>query len=131
MNDDYSGAHQHASQYEGGSDDDSRMFQHATSQLGQYKQQMGNPEIDENEMVQHHQNFYGGGGPPASGNVNSGSMGSAAAMQALKKFSGGGGQSGNSMPQGGAQNQYIGMAMQEASKLFDKQSAAGNVVSDD
>jgi len=80
-------------------------------------------------MIQRHQNFYGGGGPPASGGASAGSMGSAAAMQALKKFSGGGGQSGNSMPQGGAQNQYISMAMQEASRLFDKQSAAGNVVS--
>lgn len=47
-------------------------------------------------------------------------MGSAAAMQALKMFSGGqgGGQS---------QNQFIAMAMGEASKLFDQQASQGNV----
>jgi hypothetical protein len=44
-------------------------------------------------------------------------------MQALKMFSGGqgGGSSG-----GGSQNQFIGMAMAQASQLFDQQSAAGN-----
>jgi hypothetical protein len=44
-------------------------------------------------------------------------------MQALKMFTGGssGGSSG-----GGGQNQFIGMAMAQASKLFDQQSASGN-----
>lgn len=45
-------------------------------------------------------------------------------MQALKMFQGGGGSS-----QGGGQSQMMGMAMQEASKLFDQQSAQGNVAS--
>ena len=40
-------------------------------------------------------------------------------------FSGGGGSSGQG-GQGG-QNQFVGMAMGEASKLFDSQSAQGNV----
>jgi hypothetical protein len=40
-------------------------------------------------------------------------------MNRLKMFSGGGG--------GGSQSQMIGMAMQEASALFDKQSGMGNV----
>lgn len=51
-------------------------------------------------------------------------MGSAAAMQALKMFSGGGGDS-----QSGSQNNFIGMAMGQASKLFDQQSSQGNVAS--
>ena len=53
-------------------------------------------------------------------------MGSAAAMQALKMFTGGGsgGQSG-----GSSQNDFIGMAMGQASKLFDQQSSQGNVAS--
>jgi hypothetical protein len=53
-------------------------------------------------------------------------MGSAAAMQALKMFTGGG--SGNSAG-GNSQNAFVGMAMGQASKLFDSQSAAGNVAS--
>jgi len=51
-------------------------------------------------------------------------MGSAAAMQALKMFTGG--QSGNSAG-GNSQNAFIGMAMGQASKLFDSQASAGNV----
>lgn len=53
-------------------------------------------------------------------------MGSAAAMQALKMFSGG--QSGNTH-EGNSQNAFVGMAMGQASKLFDQQSANGNVES--
>lgn len=49
-------------------------------------------------------------------------MGSAAAMQALKMFQGG--SSG-----GGSQSDFIGMAMSQASKLFDSQSSQGNVAS--
>jgi hypothetical protein len=48
-------------------------------------------------------------------------------MQALKMFSGGGGSSG-SAGQGG-QSQFIGIAMAQAAKLFDKQAASGNTVS--
>lgn len=53
-------------------------------------------------------------------------MGSAAAMQALKMFTGGG--SGNSQG-GNSQNAFIGMAMGQASKLFEQQSSQGNVAS--
>ena len=50
-------------------------------------------------------------------------MGSAAAMQALKKFSGG--QSGGNQ----SQSAFIGLAMSEASKLFDQKSSQGKVAS--
>jgi len=48
---------------------------------------------------------------------------SAAAMQALKMFSGGhggssGGMSGGSSGGGQSQNQFVGMAMSQAAKLF-------------
>lgn len=162
QDDDYSGAHSHASQYHDGPSDDASLFQNATSNLGQYKQQIGNdPNIDEDEMINRHQSFYGGGGPPAAQHAGAGAMGSAAAMQALKKFTGGGqgggmmggqqggmgggygqqqggggmggmmggGAGGGGMMAGGGQNALIGMAMSEAAKLFDKQSASGNVVS--
>jgi hypothetical protein len=53
-------------------------------------------------------------------------MGSAAALQALKTFTSGG--SGNSAG-GNSQNAFVGMAMGQASKLFDQQSSQGNVSS--
>jgi hypothetical protein len=53
-------------------------------------------------------------------------MGAAAAMQALKMFSGG--QSGNSSS-GNSQNAFVGIAMAQASKLFDQQSSQGKVSS--
>jgi len=76
------------------------------------------------DAVQSHQQFFGGGGN--SQQASSGSMGSAAAMQALKMFSGG--QSGNSQS-ANSQNAFVGMAMGEASKLFDSQASQGNVAS--
>ena len=81
--------------------------------------------------VQSHQQFFGGNGNPPS-QASSGSMGSAAAMQAMKLFMGssGGNTGQNQSQQGGnSQNQFIGLAMAEASKLFDHQSSQGNVQS--
>lgn len=49
-------------------------------------------------------------------------MGNAAAMQALKMFTGGSGG-------GSSQSEFIGLAMGEASKLFDQQSSSGRVSS--
>lgn len=80
------------------------------------KPQLQNEELDERHAVNSHQNYYGGGNG-GGGQADSGSMGSAAAMQALKMFNGGG-QSGGGGKQG--QSQFIGMAMGEASKLFGK-----------
>lgn len=52
-------------------------------------------------------------------------MGNAAAMQAMKMFTGGGSSSGS----GSTQSEFIGLAMSEASKLFEQQSSAGRVSS--
>lgn len=49
-------------------------------------------------------------------------------MQALKMFTGGQGAQQASTGPGGAQNAFVGMAMGEAAKLFDQQSAQGNTV---
>lgn len=73
--------------------------------------------------MQSHQQFFGGGGGGGQ-QASSGSMGSAAAMQALKMFTGG--QSGGSQG-GNSQNAFVGMAMGQASKLFDQQASQGNV----
>ena len=105
------------------------MFSSALGFLQGNKQQIGNSNLDESQAVKAHQAVYGGGGQGQQ--HDSQTMGAGAAMQALKMFSGGGAGSGGQGSQGGgnSQNQFIGMAMGQASKLFDQQSASGNVVS--
>jgi len=121
-----SGAAHHAAQHSGGSAD-SGVFQSALSNIAGNKQHIGSQKIDEQDAVQSHQQFYGGGSSGGGGQpASSSSMGSAAAMQALKMFSGGGN---GSSAGGNSQNAFVGMAMGEASKLFDSQAAAGNVSS--
>jgi len=115
---DLRGAAQHASQHAGQSGS-SGLFASVLNAVGQNKNHLANQDVDEQAAVQHHQKYFGGtdDGSPAT----AGGMGSAAAMQALKMFSGGraGGSNG--------QSQFIGLAMSEASKLFDQQSSQGNV----
>ncbi|OCK87590.1 uncharacterized protein K441DRAFT_490334, partial [Cenococcum geophilum 1.58] len=120
--DDFSGAAQHASHHAGDSGDSS-LFSNALGMLSGKKQHLQNEDIDEDDAVRQHQQMYGGGGSGQQASSNN--MGAAAAMQALKMFTGGqgGGQGGGG---GGGQSQFIGMAMAQASKLFDQQSAQGN-----
>ncbi|CZT47042.1 uncharacterized protein RSE6_07565 [Rhynchosporium secalis] len=120
--DDLSGAAEHAERH-AGSSGESSIFSSVLSSLSQNKQHIGNSNLNEQDAVQSHQQFFGGGGG-GGGQANSGSMGAAAAMQALKMFSGG--SSGNTQ-KGNSQNAFVGMAMAEASKLFDHQSSQGNV----
>jgi len=91
--------------------------------LDKNKDKIANEEVNEGHAVEAHKRLYGGGGS-SSGPANEGDMGSAAAMQALKMFTGGGS---GSQSSGGGQNAFIGMAMGQASKLFEQQSASGNV----
>lgn len=64
-----------------------------------------------------------------TGNLPASSLGAAAALQAFKKFtsgdSGASNTSSSSSGGGGIQSKLIGMAMAEASKLFDSQGSAG------
>ena len=95
------------------------MFSNALGMLQGRRPQMQNEDLDEGSAVSAHQAMYNNsGGAPATSQT----MGSAAAMQALKMFSGG--QGGGSS--GGGQNAFIGMAMAQAAQLFDQQSAQGN-----
>jgi hypothetical protein len=119
--DDLGGAARHAEQHAGDSGDSS-IFSSVLSAIGQNKHGIANQPINEQDAIQSHQQFFGGGG--GGQQASSGSMGAAAAMQALKMFTGG--QSGNSQG-GNSQNAFIGMAMGQASKLFDEQSNQGNV----
>jgi len=104
------------------------MFSNVLGHLGQNKQSIGNQQINEQGAVQSHQQFFGGGGggggSGSTQQASSSAMGSAAAMQALKMSTGG--QSGDSSG-GNSQNAFIGMAMGQASKLFDQQSSQGSV----
>jgi hypothetical protein len=96
---DVSGAMSHAKQHAGDSADEG-IFSNVLGFLGQNKQHLANQDVDEhsklqtapyNEIplliklgaVQAHQQFFGGGGN-SNQQADSGSMGSAAAMQALK-----------------------------------------------
>ena len=73
------------------------------------------------EAVKSHRKFFGDDND--DDDADDRSIGSASAMQALKMFSGG--QAGGSQ----SQSAFIGLAMSEASKLFDQKSSQGKVAS--
>ena len=64
-------------------------------------------------MVKAHKSFFGSGSS-SSGPATSGGIGAASAMQALKMFNGGTSEGGSES----TQQEFIGMAMGQASKLF-------------
>ncbi|KAK3709272.1 hypothetical protein LTR37_011010 [Vermiconidia calcicola] len=122
---DLSGIESHADNHSGTSGDRS-LFSSALGMLQQRQGELQNEDVDEDHMVNSHQSYFGGGG--TGGEATSGGMGAAAAMQALKMFNqGGSGSSGSSGS--GNQQEYIGMAMGQAAKLFEQQQASGNVAS--
>ncbi len=111
---DLTGVKQHAKHHagqQGNSGEDDSIFSSALNMLQARQGQLANEDVDENHMVQSHQSFFGGGN---TSNATSGGMGAAAAMQALKMFNGGG------SSQGGGQQEFVGMAMGQAAKLFGK-----------
>lgn len=106
----FDGAHEAAARHAGNSGDSS-LFSNALSFLGNKgKSEAENEDVDEDDAVRQHQNMYGSGGGQQP--VGSGSMGTAAAMQALKMFGGGGGgSSGGYGGQSGGQGGMMGQAM--------------------
>jgi len=111
-----------------GNEKDGNLFSQAMSFLGNKKND-DNEDIDEQQMVGAHQQLYGN---HSSGSAHdSNFLGAGAAMQALKMFTGGGAGAGGmgSHGAGNSQSQFIGMAMAQASKLFDQQNGQGNVAS--
>ncbi|PNY28013.1 Uncharacterized protein TCAP_02062 [Tolypocladium capitatum] len=109
-------AHQQASQL-AGSSGSSAMFSQIIGAIGQRKGQIANEDIDQEDAVRKHTETYQN---DSHGDDNS--LGIAAAMQALNKVNQGHG--------GGNQSQgaFLGLAMSEASKLFDQKSAQGKVM---
>lgn len=125
--DDFSSAAQHANEHHGDSSH-AGLYDNAMSFLNDRKGQIqqGDYEVDEQHAVQSHQAMYGGGSSEGQSHDSS-SVGAGAAMQALKMFTGG---SESSSDGGFDKNKLIGMAMSQASKLWDeKQSAGASMVS--
>ncbi|ORY68611.1 uncharacterized protein BCR38DRAFT_423874 [Pseudomassariella vexata] len=122
--DDMQGAAEHATRSAGGSGDSS-FFSTMIGALGQKKQNLSSEDVDEEDAVKQHKKYFSG--EDDGHEADDKSMGSAAAMQALKMFTGGG--SGNSQ-EGNSQSAFIGLAMGEASKLFDAKASEGKVSSE-
>jgi len=126
----YSSAIHHAQQHHDNSGGQGRGdYGNAVSHIRQNQGRLSNEDIDENHMVSAHQSLYGGqgqqgGGRPQGQPHDENSLGAGAAMQALKMFTSGGSSS------GGGKNEFIGMAMAQAGKLWEQQSSAGNANTD-
>ncbi|KAI9809119.1 MAG: hypothetical protein M1825_002408 [Sarcosagium campestre] len=128
----------HASQI-AGPEHDSSLFSSALSYLSPEKRTAAaESPLDESSSISAHQALYGHNGnvedDAASGNGNGHTedrMGAAAALEALKLYATGGNQEyqSSNIGAGGrpvpAQNEFVGAAMAQAAKLFDRQSAAG------
>ncbi|KAI2471362.1 hypothetical protein F4781DRAFT_429478 [Annulohypoxylon bovei var. microspora] len=123
--DDLRGASEHASRH-AGSSGDSSLFSSLLGALSEKKHSLAAEEVDEDDAVKQHKRFFGRDDDDGD-EADDRSMGSAAAMQALKMFSGG--QSGSSH-ESNSQSAFVGMAMAEASKLFDQKASQGKVSSD-
>jgi len=117
--DDFSAA-QHASHHDSGNSD---LFSNALSFIQGRASSAANGDIDEKHAVKAHQAMYGSG--EGGQTHDSGTVGTGAAMQALKMFTGGGSDDG-----GMDKNKLIGLAMAQAGKLWDEKEGSGaNMVS--
>lgn len=110
-------AHQHA---EGSADRD--LFSSAIGMISGKHEQLANEDVDEQDVVSKYQSFFGGG--DTGGSATSGGMGAAAAMQALKMYNSSG--SSSSTSSGSTQNEFVGMAMGQAAKLFGEYKDSSN-----
>lgn len=122
--DDLSGAAEHATRNAGGSGDKD-LFSSILGNFVGNKSKLANEDIDEQAAISQHKKFFGSSDDDDGEEASSGSMGSAAALQALKMFTG----SSSSSSSGSSQSEFIGLAMSEASKLFEQQSSQGKVSS--
>ncbi|KAI1167131.1 hypothetical protein F5B18DRAFT_525550 [Nemania serpens] len=122
--DDWSEAAQHASNHAGDSGN-ADLFSNLLGALGQKKNRLADEDIDEDEAVRTHKKYFRDDDDDDN-DADDRSMGSAAAMQALKMFTSG--ESGNTAKTSG-QGAFVGLAMAEASKLFDKKASQGKVSS--
>ncbi|EAA34584.2 hypothetical protein GE21DRAFT_1797 [Neurospora crassa] len=123
QDDDFRGAANHAANH---AEEDESFFSSILNSLSSKKQQVAQEDIDEDEAVRAHKTFYSSSAFSPSSETpeaTSSGMGSAAALQALKLFTSGSFSSSQSQ----SQSAFIGLAMSQASKLFDQQASAGKV----
>ncbi|KAI9171663.1 hypothetical protein HJFPF1_01149 [Paramyrothecium foliicola] len=102
-----------------GSSGSSDLFSSILGSIGQKKTQIRNEDIDEDDAVKKHKKTY----DDDDDDADEDSLGTAAALQALKLFNKG--ETGQKQSQGA----FIGLALSEASKLFDDKAAKGKVSS--
>ena len=110
---------------EAGDSGDSDFFGSILNTLGQKKMSLASEDIDEDSAVQGHKKYFGDDDDGKE--ATSSSIGSAAAMQALKMFTGGNAPAAQSHGQTAGQGQFVALALSEASKLFDQQANQGKV----
>lgn len=116
-----------------GSSGDVSLFSGILDSLIQKKKkaEIDKDDVDEPTAIKNHKKYFDDDEDDDDDDVNERNMGTAAAMQALKMFTGHG--AADTSLTGGAaaagKSQFIGLALSEASKLFDKQSAQGKVSS--
>lgn len=123
---DRSAALRHAQQHGTSAEDETSIFSHALDFLEGNKDSIAAEDLDEQATVGAHQAVYGGG--EGGQKHSSETVGAGAALQALKMFTGGG-SVGVGHGGGSSQAKLIGLAMGQASKLWEEQSQQGNVVS--
>ncbi|KAF3057285.1 beta-flanking protein [Daldinia childiae] len=125
--DDFRGAAEHASRH-AGSSGDSDLFSSLLGALTQKKQSLAEEDVDEDDAVKQHKRFFERDDNDDNDNeADDKSLGSAAAMQALKLFTSGQSESAH---ESSSQSAFVGLAMAEASKLFDQKASQGKVSSD-
>ncbi|KAK3175751.1 hypothetical protein K4F52_010020 [Lecanicillium sp. MT-2017a] len=99
-----------------GSSGSKDLFSSVLGAITEKKGSLEKEDIDEEDAIQKHKDVYKNEG----GNQDENSLGTAAAMQALKLFNQGQGK-------GTGQGAFLSLAMGEASKLFDTKAAQGQV----
>ncbi|KAI8275431.1 hypothetical protein K4K60_008682 [Colletotrichum sp. SAR11_57] len=117
--DDYRQAAHQASRH-AGSSGDADLLSTVLGALTQKKGQLANEDIDEDDAVKKHKKFFGDDDDGEKADDKG--LGAAAAMQALKMFS-----SGETGGQKQSQGGFMGLAMAEASRLFDQRQSQGKV----
>lgn len=102
------------------------LFSSILDTIGQKKKhnEIDQDDINEAAAVKNHKKYFAG--DDEDGDADERGMGSAAVVQALKMFTGGNGPAGGGAGVSGtSQSEFVGLAMGEASKLFDKKASQG------
>ncbi|KAF4988337.1 hypothetical protein FDECE_15094 [Fusarium decemcellulare] len=107
-----------------GSSGDKDLFSNILGSLGQKQTKLANEDLNEEDAIKQHKQAY----DSENEEEDNKSMGTAAAIQALKLFNKGEAQSGSGSSS--SQSAFLGLAMAEASKLFDDKASKGKVSAD-